>query len=436
MNNLTDKIYIIDSSTLLSKDFNIRDYSNDLIVIPLTVIEELDNINKSNNSVKQYLSRNILRIIESLLLIENSNILIEQIDYTKYSLDISLNLSKNDNIILYHSLYYTKEYSTKEVILLTEDLNLRIKAKLCNINSVSDSKINPKKHVKEHEIQKLSLTKEEIDELYKNKSIEYHSEILTNNQPLIVHSSDEQNSALSVFKNNVLNIVKNYDKRSFKTKNVFHTNTEVRWAYPKSKEQKFAMHYLFDQSIPLVTMAGRAGVGKTLIAISAALYQVLAEEKYKKIIVTRSLQPMGREIGFLSGDKSEKLRPWMMPIQDNFEYIVGGKHEFDDLIAEGIIEMEAPTFMRGRSFRDTFIIVDEAQNMTSHEVKTILTRIGENTKVVFLGDVEQIDDHRLNDENNGLSQLIQKMQGEELFAHITLKKGERSQIATLASEIL
>jgi PhoH-like ATPase len=207
---------------------------------------------------------------------------------------------------------------------------------------------------------------------------------------------------------------------------------------PRNKEQTFAYELLFDESIPLVTLIGRAGSGKTLMAIAAGLEQTLGmgENKYKKLVVSRPVQPLGKDIGFLPGSMEEKMMPWLMPLQDNMEYILGDKTMFKVYLEKGQVEIEALTYIRGRSISNAFIIIDEAQNLTAHEVKTIITRVGENTKIVLTGDIEQIDNVYTNETSNGLTYAIEKFKGSVLSGHITFTKGERSKIATLASKIL
>ena len=201
---------------------------------------------------------------------------------------------------------------------------------------------------------------------------------------------------------------------------------------------------MFDDEIPLVSLIGKAGSGKTLIAIAAAMEQVLAfpsqnidSARYKKIVVSRPVQPLGKDIGFLPGSMHEKMLPWLMPIQDNMQFILGNDRTMLKAYLEtGEIEIEALTYIRGRSISNAFIIIDEAQNLTAHEVKTIITRVGENTKVVLTGDIEQIDNIYTNETSNGLAYAVEKFKSKKLSGHVTFQKGERSKIATLASKIL
>jgi PhoH-like ATPase len=194
---------------------------------------------------------------------------------------------------------------------------------------------------------------------------------------------------------------------------------------------------LMDPDIKIVSILGRAGGGKTLIAIAAALQQILADTTYKKLIVSRPVQPMGRDIGFLPGTLEEKMTPWLAPVQDNLEFLMGDdKEHLKMLVEKGTIEMEALTFIRGRSISNAFIIIDEAQNLSMHELKTIVTRVGEDTKIILTGDIEQIDNAYVDATTNGLTYAVEKFKEHEIAGHITLQKGERSAVATLAANVL
>jgi len=217
--------------------------------------------------------------------------------------------------------------------------------------------------------------------------------------------------------------------------------------FPRNREQIFALNLLLDPTIPIVTLIGPAGSGKTLITLASAMAQtdrnVFSKKKgvdpslYKKIVVSRPIQPMGRDIGFLPGSIEEKMSPWFQPIVDNLEYLFGGDSMIvNELLTNGTIQIEAPTYIRGRTINNAFIIIDEAQNLSRHELKTILTRVGEGTKIVLTGDIEQIDNRDLDETTNGLTYVVEKFKNYDISGHVTLIKGERSELATLASRIL
>ncbi len=208
----------------------------------------------------------------------------------------------------------------------------------------------------------------------------------------------------------------------------------------RNKEQQYAMDLLFDKSVHIVSLTGQAGTGKTLIAAACGLEQVLHNTRsqggYDKLIITRPVQPMGRDIGFLPGTLEEKMMPWIAPLRDNLEYLFGDKTALDMQMEQGVIEIEAMTYIRGRSISNAFMIVDEAQNLTTHELKTIITRVGHGTKLVLTGDIQQIDNSYVDAVSNGLTYAVEKFKEHELSGHVTLYKGERSKLATLAAEIL
>jgi PhoH-like ATPase len=213
----------------------------------------------------------------------------------------------------------------------------------------------------------------------------------------------------------------------------------------------FALDLLMDPKVQVVSLVGKAGSGKTLLAIAAGLQQVIncldvkynlkkapkEEFSYKKMVVSRPVMPMGKDLGFLPGSMEEKMAPWLAPVQDNLKFLTGNDQTtLDDYMERGIIEMEALTYIRGRSIANAYIVIDEAQNLTAHEIKTILTRVGEGTKIVLTGDIEQIDNIYINEMSSGLTHAVEKMKEYALTGHVTLKKGERSAVATLAAKIL
>ena len=209
---------------------------------------------------------------------------------------------------------------------------------------------------------------------------------------------------------------------------------------PRNKEQNFALDLLMDPEVSIVTLVGKAGSGKTLLAVAAGLAQVLNTDgvpQYNKLVISRPIQPMGKDIGYLPGTLEEKMEPWLAPVQDNLQYLMGNDKETLKMYTfDGTIEIEALTYIRGRSISNAFMIIDEAQNLTAHELKTIITRVGENTKIVLTGDIEQIDNVYVDETSNGLAYAIEKFKSYELSGHITLVKGERSKVATLAAKVL
>ena len=244
---------------------------------------------------------------------------------------------------------------------------------------------------------------------------------------MLVSNANEKKTALAFFEW--------YDKP---IRHIVDNRDGVWGVMPRNKEQRFALDMLLNPSIPLVSVVGKAGCGKSLLCLAAGLEQVLSpESNYKRLIVARPVQPMGKDIGFLPGNLKDKLLPWLMPIQDNLQFLLGDdKAALELYVEKGIIEIEALTYIRGRSIANAYILIDEAQNLSAHEIKTIITRVGENTKIVFTGDIDQIDNVYVDATSNGLSYVVEKMKDQHIAGHITLKKGERSILASIASKIL
>ena len=206
----------------------------------------------------------------------------------------------------------------------------------------------------------------------------------------------------------------------------------------RNKEQQFALELLMDPMVPVVSLVGKAGSGKTLLALASGLEQTFSSDStYRKIVVTKPVEPVGKDIGFLPGTMEDKMLPWLAPIQDNLQFLMGDDKATLELYMEkGQIEVEAMTFIRGRSISNAFIVIDEVQNMTQHEIKTVLTRVGEGTKIVLTGDIEQIDNVYIDATNNGLSYVVERLKEETITGHVTLLKGERSKVATIAATLL
>jgi PhoH-like ATPase len=250
-----------------------------------------------------------------------------------------------------------------------------------------------------------------------------------NQYVMLVSNENEKKSALARFKSHHEPL-----------ENVIHKNIPDWKIDARNKEQAFAIDMLMDPEIKIVSLVGRAGSGKTLMAIAAGLQQTIGlrseNNHYNRLIVSRPVQPLGKDIGYLPGTMEEKMLPWLMPIQDNLKFLMGDRTSLEMYMEKGKIELEALTYIRGRSIANAFIIIDEAQNLTKHEVKTIITRIGEGTKIILTGDVEQIDNVYVNETSNGLAHAIEKFKEYRIAGHVTFRKGERSELATLASKVL
>jgi PhoH-like ATPase len=270
-----------------------------------------------------------------------------------------------------------------------------------------------------------------VERFYANENLilpEQKEKLFANQYLMLTSSSNNKKTALAKFvaSNQPLARLAPFGKKG------------ISGIKPKNKEQNFALDLLMNPEIPLVSVVGKAGCGKTMLAIAAGLEQTIGiDNKYSRLIVSRPVQPMGKDIGFLPGTLEEKMSPWLRPIQDNLQFLMGNdKITLDLYMQKGVIEIEAITYIRGRSISNAYIIIDEAQNLTAHEIKTIITRVGENSKVVLTGDIEQIDNVYVDETTNGLTYVAEKFKPYDLAGHVTLMNGERSRVATLASKIL
>jgi len=339
--------------------------------------------------------------------------------------------NKNDHKIINAALTLQQQEPTRSVILVSKDINLRLKAKALNLQAedYETGKINKESTHYTGQIVIEGVDTDIIQDIYKNEfttNISFLKERLVNN-------------AFYILKNNKNSILAYYNPAKLRLERV-----EKEYAFgikPKNAEQTFAIHALMNPDVKLVTLQGVAGTGKTLLALACALEQ---NNIYHQIILARPIVPLSnKDIGFLPGSAEDKVNPYMQPLFDNLSFI---KSQFSasEKKAKKIQEMEEEqrlkiiplAFIRGRSLSNVIFIVDEAQNLTPHEVKTIVTRAGENTKIIFTGDVHQIDTPYLDDQSNGLSYIIDRLKGQELFAHIMLEKGERSELANLANDLL
>lgn len=449
---MAKKIFVIDTSVYLS-DFNsIYKFDNNDIIVPIKVLEEVDKHKKRQDGVGVN-ARNFIRVMDSLrekgdlkkgIRIDKGKGIIRVVSYDMVKENKELNfpselsMSVPDHMILATALLMKRENPRRKVIMVSRDINMRVISDSIGIPSedyiISQVVENPDMLYGGFEV--VTVDDQLIEQHYAGEEVTITSEMaqsqkikLYPNQFLMLQSSS----------NNKKTALAKFDKHQRPLKRIVEKR-EICWGVsPRNKEQNFAYDLLFDENVPLVTLIGKAGSGKTLIAIAAGLEQTLGigNNKYNKIVVSRPVQPLGKDIGFLPGSMHEKMLPWLMPIQDNMEYILGhDKVMFKSYLEKGQIQIEALTYIRGRSISNAFMIIDEAQNLTAHEVKTIITRVGENTKIVLTGDIEQIDNVYTNETNNGLAYAIEKFKYSELAGHVTFLKGERSKLATEASKIL
>ena len=343
-----------------------------------------------------------------------------------------MDTSDSDNKIIAIALRLKLEGN--EVAVISRDLNMRVK---CDAFGLECHDYQPQQVIKSVEklfdgTDTIEVEDDFIDAFYQSVDgilLPDQSKMLFPNQYIVLTGkNDPKKSAVCRFINYQVPLKKIYNYK------------DIWGLSANNKEQKFAMDLLFDKDIKIVSLTGQAGTGKTLIAAASGLEQVLNNTKsqggYDKLIITRPVQPLGRDIGFLPGTLEEKMMPWIAPIRDNLEHLFGDRSALDMQLEQGVIEIEAMTYIRGRSISNAFMVVDEAQNLTPHELKTIITRVGHGTKLVLTGDIQQIDNSYVDAVSNGLTYAVEKFKEYEMSGHISLIKGERSKLATLASEIL
>lgn len=442
---MAKKNFVLDTNVLLHDPKALEKFEDNDIYLPIVVIEEIDKFKKNMNElgrnaryVARFLDslREVGRLDEGVKLGENLGTL--RIVFSRKQVDLWPQIGNAaDNAILNVALELTKEKESigETVIFVTKDANLRIKADAIGVKA---------EDYKSDRVEITELYSGEIDyycsgalisEIYEEGVIQRPEELelLPNQFVTLINSENPKNTALARY----------YKTGEYGTDvlKLIEPVMDVWGISPRNKQQSFAFELLLDPSISLVTLVGKAGTGKTLLAIASGLMQVADEDTYKRLLISRPVIPMGKDIGFLPGDIESKMGPWMKPLYDNLDFIISRNEEYSvpsykELENQNILQVEPLTYIRGRSIPEQFIIIDEAQNLTPLEVKTIITRAGEGTKIVLTGDPYQIDNPYVDSNTNGLSYLVEHFKGEPIFGHITLIKGERSYLAERAAELL
>lgn len=430
------KTFILDTSVLINDPNSFKTFENSDVILPIAVLDELDKLKKQMSAAGQS-ARVATRIIDEIsdlgdistgILLDND--VMFKIDTIMYPTSAFGDSLFGDPRILSCAVHYNKE-NPGEVTLVSNDLNLRIRARAEGIFAEGYDKDSTKSSDLHSGIKRI-VDPESGEDLLKSGIIDprcfaFDSELALNEYVLFTTDDGDEVALGRKVSPNKLKLV----KRSYP------------WGISaKNKEQVCAIDLINDPNIPLVTLLGKAGTGKSLVALAAAIELVINKRQYDKFIIYRPIQPMGNDIGYTPGSIEEKLTPWFQAILDNFEYLFTSsngdkwRQNFDAVVRKDKIKMEALTYIRGRSIPNAIILIDEIQNLSKEEVKTILTRVGENTKIILTGDIEQIDKSSLDATNNGLTYVIEKFKDSELAGHITLTQGERSKLATKASEIL
>ncbi|MFP4199318.1 MAG: PhoH family protein [Halanaerobium sp.] len=434
------KIFVLDTNVLLNDPRAIYSFEDNDVIIPLAVLEEIDNL-KTKSSDLGFNARESSRILEELRSKGNlhDGVELESGGTVKIVINGGLELpeglssSKMDNRIISTAIHLQKENKDKKVVMISDDINLRL---ICDGYGLKAEEHNSTR-LKEEEIysgfKEIKCGSSLIDTFFQEEKIslsdldQLEDSLYANEFVQLTADDRNKNTALARFDGENL-VTLRYNKKQ---------PAKIR---ARNREQQLAFELLLDDEIQLVTISGKAGTGKTLLAIAAGLSKVVDEQVFSKLLVARPIQPMGKEMGFLPGDVEEKMGPWMQPIFDNLDFIVhrnkDARFSYQKLVDKDLIQVEALTYIRGRSVPDQFIIIDEAQNLSLHEVKTIVTRAGEDSKLIFTGDPFQIDNPYLNFHKNGLNYLAHKFHDQKIAGHIMLKEGERSELAEIASDLL
>jgi len=434
-----EKIFVIDTNVILHDATCIRNFEDNDIVIPISVLEELDQFKRGNEQL-HYNARDFLRNLDELSVnseegeLKKLNGKIRVVVNHNWHPDVEATFNEDcpDNRIINCAYKLHSENPEQNVILVSKDTNMRLKARSLGINA-EDYFIDSVENVSQiYTGNRLveDVSSEQIDLIYKSQAVNIED---------LDSVIDPQANENFILRNGQKSILASFDP--FEEKIVQINNPIAYGIKPKNAEQSFALNMLMDNRIQLVTLSGKSGTGKTLLALAAALEQ---RTDFRKIFLARPIVPLSnKDLGFLPGDIQSKLDPYMQPLFDNLAVI---RHQFkhndkrtakiNEMLEQDKLLITPLAYIRGRSLQRAFFIVDEAQNLTPHEVKTVITRASEGTKVVFTGDIHQIDHPYLDKRSNGLTYLISRMKGQDVFAHITLEKGERSELAELASNLL
>jgi PhoH-like ATPase len=442
---MAKKNYVLDTSVYLTDANSIFEFGNNDIFIPLKVLEEVDKHKKRQDSAGAN-ARKIIRTLDELRItgdlqkgvrLGKGKGLVKVMSYSCLADSVfppDLDIGIPDHVILATAKAVQQKQPNRKMIVVSRDINMRV---ICDsIGMIAEDYVTEKAAESSDQLYngfiEHLVDDQVIDRFYDGEDILIESDEVgdswyPNQFVMMVSNANEKKTALARFKSHHAPL-----------KKIIHDKLPDWNISARNKEQAFAMDLLMDPDIKIVSLIGRAGSGKTLCAIASGLQQTLGtgDNHYDRLIVSRPVQPLGKDIGFLPGTMHEKMLPWLMPIQDNLQYLIGDRNALQMYVEKGKIEIEALTYIRGRSIANAYVIIDEAQNLTKHEIKTIITRIGDGTKIILTGDIEQIDNIYVNETSNGLAHAIESFKQYPIAGHVTFKKGERSELATLASKVL
>ena len=434
------KFFVLDTNVLLHNSQSVSSFADNIVVLPMTVIEELDKFKKNNDELGRN-ARHVIRTLDSLrtrgnlgegVVMENGGTL--KITVHKEEMPgSSIDLTIPDNLII--ATAFNLKQQGHRAIFVSKDINARLKADALGIEVMDFEQEKADFDTLYTGWREMHVSSSIIDNFYKSEKFEFaEDELILNEFVLLVDEMNPKHTGIgrAVEDNHLVHLSSHYD-----------TVWKVK---PHSKEQRMAIELLLAPEVDLVTLIGQAGTGKTLLALAAGLALTLHEERFEKLLVSRPVIPLGRDIGYLPGTKDEKMKLWMQPIFDNLSYLMGLSHNDNEeettqqmvsrLIKNEDVELEALTYIRGRSISKQFVVVDEAQNLTPHEVKTIISRVGEGTKMVLTGDPQQIDNPYLDSSSNGLTYTVERLKGRQGCGHVTLTRSERSRLSSLAADYL
>lgn len=444
------KIFVLDTNVILYDSQSIFKFKEHDVLILITVLEEIDkfkrDMSESGRNARQfsrYLDdfRKKGKLSQGVPIGKEGGKLFIDLaeDERKKYAYISQTYNVNDHIILEAALRISRKSKSK-VAFLTKDTNMRVRADVLGLQAQDYDPARVDIEELYSGMQEVSSSGNIIDQFFQERKVKLNSglKLFPNQYVMLKDKSDQTHSAIG-----------RYDIKQESLVPLVKRAEGVWGIFPKNLEQSFALDLLLNDNIKMVSLVGKAGTGKTLLALAAGLLKTVDEGQYQRLLVSRPIFPMGRDIGYLPGDIEEKLNPWMQPIFDNVEFLLSttgyinkeqGRKSVSrgcaELINQGMLNIEPLTYIRGRSIPNQYMIVDEAQNLTPHEIKTIITRVGQNTKIVLTGDCYQIDNPFIDSSSNGLTYVVERFKQEPIAGHVTLIKGERSTLAELATNLL
>ncbi len=440
------KNYVLDTNVLLHDPHAIFKFEDNDLIIPIFAIEEIDKF-KREGSERGRNARTIARLLDELrrdesntlargVALESGGTLRISIPEKRPATLVGLEDHSQDLAILQTAIEARDRDKSRPTIFVTMDTNLRIRADALGVTTENYENQRVEDPDVEHSVIEIEVPGQDVDAFFQNGHVAAPTlaDLLPNTAVMLRDAGAKAHTALG-----------RYDQARGEIVALRVGREGVMGVRPRNREQAFALDLLLDDSIRLITLIGKAGTGKTLLALAAGLKRTTEDNAYSRLLVSRPIMPLGRDLGFLPGDVDEKLNPWMQPIFDNLEFLFsnggvkGGGREsrgFLELLENGTVQVEPLTYIRGRSLPHQYLIVDEAQNLTPHEVKTIITRCGEGTKIILTGDPQQIDNPYVDHASNGLSVAADRFKREKISGHVLLSKGERSELAELAANLL